>query len=203
MTNILTVEQCRRKSTLQRLRKKFAVPLSLVASILLLVSVDSEANASECKLVHSLSDKQLGILVKSYHAGVDDGFGYSLAAIAWKESLAGVIKINAFDPSFGIYHISLTTAASREGVSGNFRKNMLAQRLIDDDDYAAYHAIQELKGWSVRHNGDWRLMWASYNGGNSWHKAKPQAYAKEIAERVRMIQKCLIPLTTQTANKQA
>lgn len=193
MDKILTMSQARRRSSCRKvahfLKSKLLAPTAFIGYIAL-QAISADANAHECLVVQKLSDSQVGVIVKAYHLGEPDGYGYTLAAIAWQESLAGVVKVNAFDPSFGIFHINLTTASKREGITSNFSKNMLAQRLIDDDSYNAYHAMQELDFWKAQHKGNWRKMWASYNGGWNWKKAG--SYAEAIATKIKIIRKCLI-----------
>jgi len=195
MQSLMTTEQYHRKRKFQRLCKKITVPFALIASLSLL-GVVNDTRANDCAVVNALSDKQLGVIVKAYHLGAPEGLGYSLSAIAWQESLAGLVKVNYADPSFGLYHISLKTAAKREGITTTFKKNMLAQRLLDDDAYSAYHALAELRYWKTYHKGVWRRIWASYNGGFGWENTS--SYADAIAERVRLIQQCVLPLPTKT-----
>jgi len=47
---------------------------------------------------------QKQIIIKAFKYGSKNGFGYTMAAIAWKESCAGEYRINFADPSAGIYH---------------------------------------------------------------------------------------------------
>lgn len=156
------------------------------------VGIAPDADASVCKDVRRLDSDQIITLVKAYQAGAGEGLGLTLAAVAWQESLAGKVKVNFADPSYGVFHANLNTAASREGVTGNYRKNLLAQRLLDDFDFAAEHALKELRYWKDRHAGDWRLIWASYNGGNSWDSPRAKNYADRIRDKITQIRKCLI-----------
>lgn len=53
------------------------------------------------------SPKQKAVLLKAYEYGAPHDLGYTLAAIAWKESCAGEYRMNFQDPSAGIYHAHL------------------------------------------------------------------------------------------------
>lgn len=167
----------------------------------LILSVFSVSAHSYCKSVMDLSETQRETLVQAYEYGEPYGYGYSLAAIAWKESMAGVYKINYSDPSFGVFHNLLTTVARREGVTSGFVKNQLAQRLVDDFEYSASHAIAELNTWRRYHKGDIYLTWASYNAG-TYYKAGI-GYADNIKSKVQTLQRCMsgeFARATQIAN---
>ena len=190
MNVILSREQYAQRQRLKRIASKAKAPLA-VLFLLAVLSSNSEA-ATSCKEVRDLDSEQLQTLLDSFKLGIDQGYGYSLAAIAWKESLAGKVKVNYADPSFGVFHVNVTYAARRDNVTSGFRKNILAQRLMDDMPFAARHAMQVLDdGKRSVGTGKWRDIWAYYNGGSNW-KSVPH-YAADIARRIRVLQQCLIP----------
>ncbi|MDK1290160.1 hypothetical protein [Pseudoalteromonas umbrosa] len=199
MNVILSAEQYARRQKQKRFIRRIKLPL--VATFLIgALSFTSEA-AYRCDELHQLDASQLHTLLNAFHLGLDHGYGYSLAAIAWKESLAGKVKVNYSDPSFGVFHAHLTYAARREGVTSNFNKNILAQRLMDDIQFAASHAIMELDYWkSVHGDNNWRKIWASYNAGHNW-EAVPH-YAADIAYKIRVLQTCFIPKMMLNLSKQ-
>lgn len=187
---------------LKRRARRLAQPVAVVAVAAAICYVpDSEASGWDggwggpnCSDLSAMSPEQLFTLAHAYRAGAEHGYGLSLAAIAWQESLAGEIRINYSDPSFGVFHAHLTTVARREGVSNGFVKNQLAQRLVDDMDYAAEHAVAELSYWQSQYGEDWMRIWASYNGGWNWQSTAAQNYAESIRNKVRILRSCMFAI---------
>jgi len=114
---------------------------------------------------------------------------YSLAAIGWKESMAGKYKVNISDPSCGFFHNNLKTVLSRAGTRDtSFNRNVACQALIDNFQYAAGEAVAELEYWrSVRGKYSWTAVWASYNAG--WKYENGKDYAQDIRYRIWFLQK--------------
>ncbi|MCP4528470.1 MAG: hypothetical protein GY833_21510 [Aestuariibacter sp.] len=190
MSVILSREQYVQRQRLKRTVHKAKVPCAILF-FLAALSTNTEA-ATSCKEVHQLDSGQIHTLLDSFHLGLDRGYGYSLAAIAWKESLAGKVNVNYTDPSYGVFHVNLTYAARRDNVISGFKKNMLAQRLMDDMPFAARHAMQVLDdGKRIVGTGKWRDIWAYYNGGQNWESVPH--YSADIARRIGILQKCLLP----------
>lgn len=192
MSVILSGEQYAQRQRWKRIANRVKAPFALLL-LFAAISFTTEADASvQCKEVRRLDSSQLQTLLDAFHLGLDHGYGYTLSAIAWKESLAGKVKVNYADPSFGVFHVNLTYAARRDSVKTRFTKNILAQRLIDDMTFSARHAMQVLDdGKRVVETGRWRDIWAYYNGGQNWREVPH--YSADIARRVRIIQQCLIP----------
>lgn len=162
----------------------------LAALVSLCVAFSSQAE-SYCGDIADMSVEQQVTLARSYQYGEPYNLGYTLSAIAWKESLAGKYKINYSDPSFGVYHNVIHQVARREGVTGGFAKNQLAQRLVDDDEYAASQAIAELQSWLRYHKGDLYKSWASYNAGTDYEYGL--TYAADVKKKIGILKKCLGP----------
>lgn len=186
-------------ANMSRRARKLLQPAMLAAVVTAVCYVpDSEASpkwddgwgGAQCAALETLSRRQLFTLADAYRAGRQYGYGLSLAAIAWQESLAGEIKINYADPSFGIFHANIKTVASREGVTNGFVKNKLAQRLIDDPAYAVKHAVAELDYWHSQYGDNWMRIWASYNGGWNWDSRQAQNYAESIRRKVKTLNTC-------------
>lgn len=157
--------------------------------VLCVPSIRDLGAAESCSI---FSDEQREVLQQSYDFGKPYDMGWSLAAIAWKESSAGLKLANFSDPSFGVYHILLKTAAAHEGVDINSDPKSginIATRLLWDNSYAADHAITVLNYWLGRHNGDWSKAWASYNGGNNWEGNAPQEYSADIKSKLSYLRK--------------
>lgn len=144
-----------------------------------------------CTKYH-FDDGQLNVLKLSYLYGKPFDLGYTLAAIAWQESVAGKYLINVNDPSFGVYHILISTAASRAKVRG-LNKNLLAYNLMMNQKLAAAFAIKELLYWKTslkRKEATYSNIWAAYNAGWHYNGRQGQRYSSNIQEKVRWMQKC-------------
>lgn len=163
----------------------------IVAALVSLCAVFSVQARSYCGDIADMSVEQQVTLARSYQYGEPYDLGYTLSAIAWKESLAGKYKINYSDPSFGVYHNVIHQVARREGVTGNFEKNRLAQRLVEDDEYAASQAIAELQSWLKYHKGDLYKAWASYNAGTAYEYGLD--YAADVKKKIRVLKRCIGP----------
>ena len=169
------------------------VPWGIIIVVVLFMTAllfSAVSAADPCKPVEALSDKQVQTLYQSYNYGVRYDMGLTLAAIAWKESNAGLYLINISDPSFGVHHILLTTAMKRSNTKDtSYHKNMLASSLLAHDVSASY-AIKEIKYWFKYHKGDWFKVWSSYNAG--FNIKAGVKYAESIQKKVNLIKRCLI-----------
>ncbi len=143
---------------------------------------------------YQFNENQKKVLKASYILGSKYGLGYSLAAIAWKESLAGEYLINVNDPSFGVHHILIDTAAKRAKVKG-IDINKLAMSIMGDIKLSASFAVQELLFWKSELEGKektWNNIWAAYNGGYRYDKKVPQEYSKDIKSKISWLSQCMI-----------
>lgn len=141
--------------------------------------------------IDKLNSAQKRVLLKSFSYGAEFDFGYTLAAIAWQESCAGAYRVNFQDPSAGIYHAYIPSVLNRHPYlkKNGLTSNMLGERLIRDDEFAASEAIRELLYWRGVHNNNWKSIVKSYNKGFSWQNSKSantQAikYYNSIANKV-------------------
>lgn len=157
--------------------------------IILLLSLLSFNAVAQCTAFDS---SQREVLQRAYDYGVKYDMGWSLAAIAWKESSAGKNKANWNDPSVGVFHNLLKSVAKREGVYGNDEKEViLIVRLMHEFDFSAKHAVLELKYWKKQYGDDWRKIWASYNAGWNWFNGIE--YSDNIAQKISYLRlnKCI------------
>ena len=150
---------------------------------------------NSCVPLEKFNDTQKEVLLRSYLAGYQFGFGYTLAAIAWKESCAGEYKMNFQDPSAGIFHAYIPGVIKRypKLKQNGFTQNMVGAMLVEDDKFAAQIAISELKFWDKIHKGNWRNIVKSYNKGYSWQKnlqsnIQAEKYYADIAKKVKQLQ---------------
>ena len=116
-----------------------------------------------------------------------------MAAIAWKESSAGLRLVNLKDPSAGVFHNTIRSVMGRhpELKNTNENRSIILQRLVEDMDFSAAEALSELEFWKSEHGATaWTLIWQSYNGG--YWALKPEtkgyreslAYSKDINKKV-------------------
>ncbi|WP_034552139.1 hypothetical protein [Helicobacter apodemus] len=174
--------------------------LALQGLLIALYSVSSYALPkvdfkNSCVPLEQFSPSQKEVLLHAYLAGEAEGFGYTLAAIAWKESCAGVYKMNFQDPSAGNFHAYIPGVIKRypELKQNGFTQNMVGAMLVDDDDFAAKIAITELKFWYKEHKGNWKNIIKSYNKGYTWQKnsqsnTQAEFYYTDIANKIKQLQ---------------
>ena len=143
-----------------------------------------------------LTPKQRDLLQVAYNYGKEHDLGYTMAAIAWQESFVGneIVPINLQDPSAGLWHknirLALIESYSNKPQNG-LRLNMMAQKLIDDLDFAASFAVADLKHWKEVRNGNWMAVWASYNAGQKYQSSQGQEYAYGIKKKIQTLRRYL------------
>lgn len=152
--------------------------------------------ADSCRDIKRFNQSQIDTVRYAYHYGKKHNLGYTMAAIAWKESCAGLYRINFDDPSAGIYHAHLPSVIKRHYKAKNtsFKRNIVAEKLIRDPEFASKIALEELLYWKKIRKGNWKEMIKSYNKGFSWEKSKgrnkiAEAYYEDISQRVEILKK--------------
>lgn len=147
----------------------------------------------KCVALKDFSVAQRNVILKAFKYGVKSGFGYTMAAIAWKESCAGEYRMNFADPSAGIYHAHIPGLLKKNNQKDTgFMRNMVGELLVRDDEYASEVALDELLYWQKVRNGNWKEVIKSYNKGFSWEKDRErdkmaQSYYEDIAQRVQAL----------------
>lgn len=132
----------------------------------------------------TMTSEQKQLLTTVYTKTAGTGYQLTLTAIAWKESRGNIWPVNVNDPSCGVFHTKITNVMKRESIEDSaFRRNVVCAKLMDDLDFAIKHAMLELDFWDKKYRGDWRKIWASYNGGHSGNKT----YGKEISEIISVL----------------
>ena len=153
----------------------------LVGLLSFTVTSASEVRNWECnelQLEYRLSDYQMYIMHRSFKYAVGDDLGYTLAAIAFKESSAGVRLYNWNDPSAGVHHVLAAHVLNTLGMEHTPEHIEMGMEMLASNFYLSAHiALRELKWWVNRHNGDWFKAVRSYNQGHYWRLPE--------AERVR------------------
>lgn len=162
----------------------------LIVSILTFVSVmimSSHVRAEECP---TFTHEQDIVLRMAHAVGSYDDWGYTLAAIVWKESIVGdhIIRVNGPDGSLGSYgigHMQLSTAMYLTGITNRWDAMAnLAPRMINDDVFAMELSLKYL----VKHADlGWRGMITKYNGGGE----VARIYAENVVQRVVTLQRCM------------
>lgn len=143
------------------------------------------------------SSEQLANLQYAYDYGSHFDHGWTLAAIIWRESSAGIKNINLRDPSYGPFHVHLKTASRQCGfdwMEDQERAHKVSVELMNNFTYGAQHAIKVLDYWKKQHKGNYRKMVASYNAGYSWSSEAGQVYVADIVKKIQFLKnnRCIV-----------
>ncbi len=162
---------------------------------------------TNCDNIKNFNAKQKEVLKAAYQFGSKENLGYEMAGIAWKESCAGVYKINFSDPSAGVYHSYIPSVLKSYGHNDSpFLRNVMGELLIKDDAFASEVALKELLYWKTRYHDNLKDMIKSYNKGSRWEKneksnADAEKYYEEIQDRIRRLKESKI-FDSQSSNDQ-
>ncbi|MFP6079001.1 hypothetical protein ACLF9R_04925 [Helicobacter pylori] len=162
---------------------------------------------TNCDNLKDFNAKQKEVLKAAYQFGSKENLGYEMAGIAWKESCAGVYKINFSDPSAGVYHAYIPSVLKSYGHNNSpFLRNVMGELLIKDDAFASEVALKELLYWKTRYHDNLKDMIKSYNKGSRWEKnekanADAEKYYEEIQDRIRRLKESKI-FDSQSSNDQ-
>ncbi|WP_187861177.1 hypothetical protein [Helicobacter pylori] len=162
---------------------------------------------TNCDNLKDLNAKQKEVLKAAYQFGSKENLGYEMAGIAWKESCAGVYKINFSDPSAGVYHSYIPSVLKSYGHNDSpFLRNVMGELLIKDDAFASEVALKELLYWKTRYHDNLKDMIKSYNKGSRWERseksnADAEKYYEEIQDRIRRLKESKI-FDSQSSNDQ-
>ncbi|WRB89314.1 hypothetical protein KVC24_05115 [Helicobacter pylori] len=162
---------------------------------------------TNCDNLKDFNAKQKEVLKAAYQFGSKENLGYEMAGIAWKESCAGVYKINFSDPSAGVYHSYIPSVLKSYGHNDSpFLRNVMGELLIKDDAFASEVALKELLYWKTRYHDNLKDMIKSYNKGSRWEKneksnADAEKYYEDIQDRIRRLKESKI-FDSQSSNDQ-
>ena len=148
---------------------------------------------ASCSQLSSMNKSQRKVISKSFEYGQPHDLGYTLAAIAWHETGAGKVLVNTRTHSYGVYQINLKTALSREKMANEgFNRNMIASKLVSDIEFAAKHALMEIRDWrKIRGKDNLTAVLASYNGGWAGPKiTESQRYAEAVKAKIKTLKAC-------------
>ncbi|GAA8319388.1 hypothetical protein HpNP138_11230 [Helicobacter pylori] len=162
---------------------------------------------TNCDNLKDFNAKQKEVLKSAYQFGSKENLGYEMAGIAWKESCAGVYKINFSDPSAGVYHSYIPSVLKSYGHNDSpFLRNVMGELLIKDDAFASQVALKELLYWKTRYHDNLKDMIKSYNKGSRWERneksnADAEKYYEDIQDRIRRLKESKI-FDSQSSNDQ-
>ncbi|WRD97284.1 hypothetical protein E5E55_05005 [Helicobacter pylori] len=162
---------------------------------------------TNCDSIKDFNAKQKEVLKAAYQFGSKENLGYEMAGIAWKESCAGVYKINFSDPSAGVYHSYIPSVLKSYGHNDSpFLRNVIGELLIKNDAFASEVALKELLYWKTRYHDNLKDMIKSYNKGSRWEKneksnADAEKYYEDIQDRIRRLKESKI-FDSQSSNDQ-
>ncbi|GAA8976657.1 hypothetical protein HpEKB48_11610 [Helicobacter pylori] len=162
---------------------------------------------TNCDNIKDFNAKQKEVLKAAYQFGSKENLGYEMAGIAWKESCAGVYKINFSDPSAGVYHSYIPSVLKSYGHNDSpFLRNVMGELLIKNDAFASEVALKELLYWKTRYHDNLKDMIKSYNKGSRWERseksnAEAEKYYEEIQDRIRRLKESKI-FDSQSSNDQ-
>ncbi|MGL2884470.1 hypothetical protein ACQKAQ_05435 [Helicobacter pylori] len=162
---------------------------------------------TNCDNLKDFNAKQKEVLKAAYQFGSKENLGYEMAGIAWKESCAGVYKINFSDPSAGVYHSYIPSVLKSYGHNDSpFLRNVMGELLIKDDAFASEVALKELLYWKTRYHDNLKDMIKSYNKGSRWERseksnAEAEKYYEEIQDKIRRLKESKI-FDSQSSNDQ-
>ncbi|WP_459085585.1 hypothetical protein [Helicobacter pylori] len=162
---------------------------------------------TNCDSIKDFNAKQKEVLKAAYQFGSKENLGYEMAGIAWKESCAGVYKINFSDPSAGVYHSYIPSVLKSYGHNDSpFLRNVMGELLIKNDAFASEVALKELLYWKTRYHDNLKNMIKSYNKGSRWERseksnAEAEKYYEDIQDRIRRLKESKI-FNSQSSNDQ-
>lgn len=171
-----------------------------VASIPLFHNLFAQSNIAiriegTCATLQDFTTEQKDVLMYAYYYGRDYGFGYLMAAIAWKESCAGEYLLNFSDPSAGIYHAHIPNVIKKYTTykDTSFLRNVVGQMLISDPMFASSIALDNLRYWHKVHKGDLQKIVKSYNKGFAWRtqsnvNKQAQSYYLDIMHKIKELE---------------
>lgn len=174
--------------------KRILIILTIMMSWVL--ANEAEIVENYYQRLEQLSDKQIKIMIYSYQVGAEYNLGYSLAAIAWKESEFGTYLLNLGDGqygSYGVYHVLLDYVAVRNKLKSNWERSRYAEKLVSNIELCAQEAISELLFWNKVYKGQKNALskaLASYNaGGKGINSPAGKIYAEDAMLRIKALQK--------------
>lgn len=178
-------------------------PLPILIFIILMAILPQPSWAEErCLQFADLSDGQFAVMRHGYEVGEPHNFGYTMAALALKETQGGKYLVNLNDPSFGPWQVTVRNiihfGAGGEPVSDWSRDRMI-ERMINDIRWSAETALKVLLYWDEYHHRTmtydsmaeyWVNLWGSYNAGVHYDGTAGRLYSETVNQLVRDLSLC-------------
>lgn len=146
----------------------------------------------------AFSREQVDVMKKSYELGKPFDLGFTLAALALKESSAGRYLINAISSDYGVYQGNVKTICIQKSVyHDSFLCNQEIQLVVNDIDRASEHAIETLIYWREYHGKRtpdsfvYENMIRSYNRGFSFEDTDGDHYWKLFKKDYHTVKRCV------------
>ena len=184
--------------TLKLIKQKLSIKrVMLLITTILSFSVPASAYSKQLKCP-TFEPEQIEVMQKSYQLGQEHDLGYTLAAIALKESSAGKYRINAISSDFGVYQGNVETICKQAAVWHNsFMCNIEIQRVVDDIEKAAEHAIETLSYWQNYHKKRtdnylvYQMTIRAYNAGFNFNGSQAETYWEEFRRDFHTVKNCV------------
>lgn len=143
----------------------------------------------------NLSKSQIDVLHSSYESGKHYDLGYTMAAIALKESSAGKHLINPYTSDYGVYQGNYKTICNQSGVSG-LACSFEVQSVVQDISVAQKHALTTLMYFKNYYDrrisvNNYQMMIRSYHSGFSPFSADADLYWVKYRVNFKIIKKCI------------
>ncbi len=143
-----------------------------------------------------LSDSQIEVLHSSYESGKQYDLGYTMAAIALKESSAGTHLINPYAGDYGVYQGNYKTICNQSGVTG-LACSLEVQKVVSDIKTAQEHALNTLTYFQNYYDkrisvNNYQMMIRSYHSGFSPFSEDADAYWEQYRVSFEIIKKCVV-----------
>ena len=116
---------------------------------------------------------------------------FIMAAIAWRETKAGIKLVGDNGGSIGVFQNQIKTVQKRLSQRGVKRSWAQIKKELFHIDNSAYWAKEELKYWLGRRNNI-EIAIRSYNAGNNHSKGR--RYANDVLEKAKWLEKNKYPM---------
>lgn len=162
---------------------------TLITSILLVTSLfSSDLYQKFDKEWENLKPYQKTTAQNIFKHAKKDNLAWTATAMAWQESQFGRWQVSSNNGTWdcGMFQNNTKSVAKREKIPDNaYNRKELCTDLITDFNFSYLQFAAEISFWERVHKGNWRKIWASYNGG--WKGNKE--YAQQIAIRIQILKK--------------
>ena len=132
-----------------------------------------------------LTDKQIEKLNLCYHIGKAENLENTLMGICYIESNLGMYKVGIND--YGLAQINIFTHLRRINKKDTkLNRSYFATKLVQDDYYNLYWALQELLYWKTKKK-NWYQYVSAYNRGHNGDFSYAYKVSKAIKQLKRYI----------------